>query len=224
MMHITHKYWSPWLWCHVVLLEDINILKENVTSNYKTDDVVRVDWQVTGRWSIRYVWERKEAQHSLRQLEKWEKKSYKWLFFLRAIMYCHRGDRVFLQNVYLQDYTMSQSTVPKSEQLCHKNLNIYIIRLLSCLTYNLLAVNAVWQCRILKPHNKMYYTLTHSKYSILCTASYGNNNIFFGAVVHIRTTLLASTSWLYQLISDLNNLVWIIQLSTVKYFKCTVRH
>jgi hypothetical protein len=74
--------------------------------------VVRVDWQVAGSWLIRYVEEQKEAQHSLRQLEK-----LKMAFFLRAITYCHRGDRIFLQNVYQQDYAMSQSRALKSEQL-----------------------------------------------------------------------------------------------------------
>jgi len=51
-------------------LEDTNILRKHVTSNFKSDDVVRVYWQVAGRWSIRYVGRWDDAHHCLWQLEK----------------------------------------------------------------------------------------------------------------------------------------------------------
>jgi hypothetical protein len=49
-------------------------MKEHVTSNFKTHDMVRLYWQVAGKWSTRSMGGPEEAQNDLGQQEQSENK------------------------------------------------------------------------------------------------------------------------------------------------------
>ena len=73
-----------------------------------------------------------EAQHGLGQQEQWENKKTK-MVLLTAIRYFHMGYKV---SPTRQHHVTTQKDHNINNH-CHRNLNIYIIRLLSCLSYRM---------------------------------------------------------------------------------------
>ena len=130
-MHITHKYWSPRLWCYVVLLEDTNILKEHVISIFKTDGVVKVYWQVAGRWSIRYVGWREVAHHCLRQLEKWENKHKNGFFKVHNVL-SQRRQNLPPKHLTTRLHHVTTQSTQKLEYLCYVITHLPNLQLADC--------------------------------------------------------------------------------------------